>query len=145
MRGRNNSVILDRISFGFNPIREGLSTLGKRTIFSTSALVTGQIISCGVKIAGVRQSWGYNQAKKGQEFEVPVEAKYFADGPKHTRMDLKIWRPDGSSFTAKDDDFWPYASPSTQINFFISGFAGEAFNINQEGNWYGELTYVWVT
>jgi len=136
--------VLDQVKLQFPNPDPVLDTVPRQTIFSSIAPATGTILSYGVTIAGVRQSWGYTEAQVGQEFEVPVECSYQASRNTHTRIDLTVWRPDGTSFSANDDDVWPYASPGEIIHFLISGRFGEAFDINQEGTWEAELTYIAV-
>lgn len=148
MRSRHAVHILDEVNFLFNPIGSPgpalLDEESRKTLFSIGATVTGEILGYGVIIAGTRRSWGYTGAMVGQEFEIPVECRYASSGGRHTRIDLTVWRPDGSSFSANDDDLWPYASPGETISFRIRGVAGEAFDINQEGTWEARLQYVWV-
>lgn len=129
----------------FLPLGEQiLDQEAKREIFHTPAAVSGEILGFWVEIAGTKQNWGC-EAMVGQEFEVLVDARYSAADKKHTRMDVTIWKPSGASFSANDDELWPYTAPGTTIHFRIAGVAGEAFDINEAGIWRAELKYVWVS
>lgn len=142
-------LVLDRRNFEFAPGELGvitLDTVSKRTLFRTIAGVTGEIKSYKVVIAGSERSWGYSSAEVKQRFRVTADCVYHASSGKHTRVDLKIWKPDGSILESKDDDFWPYGTPGGTIHFIIrTKYTGEDFYIDQDGAWYGQLTYVYVS
>lgn len=136
-----NEHVLASMTFALSP--GVLDTVPRRVIFQTPAEVSGDIINYWVEIAGVKRPWGV-EALVGQEFEVWVDAKYYAAGAKHTRMDLTVYKPSGVIDEYKDDDRWPYEGPGVTIHFHITGFLGEAFDINEAGEWEAKLEYVWV-
>lgn len=137
--------VLASLNFALSPGASPslLDAVPKREMFHTPAEVTGEIIDYWVEIAGVKRPWGV-EALVGQEFEVWVDARYSAATGKHTRMDLTVYKPSGATDEYKDDDWAPYEAPGATIHFHITGFLGEAFDIDEAGVWEAKLEYVWV-
>jgi len=136
--------VLGPLGYYFVPMAtEQLAAIAKRSLFVTPAEVTGSILGYWVTVSGAKKSWG-GSAQVGQEFEIQIDAKYSSIASQHTRMDIIVYKPNGVTFAANDDDMWPYDAPNTTIHFQISGPLGEAFNIDEAGAWYAELQYVWV-
>ena len=115
-----------------------------QTLFITPAEVIGYITYYQVNVSGTLQDFG-GSAMVGQEFELAVTAHYASAKTEHTKMLAYVYGPSGSlKYTLSDDDLWPRTGPNKNINFYLTGFAGEAYNIDEAGTWTIRLSYVWV-
>ena len=136
--------VLGPLGYYFVPMAtEQIAALSKRTLFITPSQVTGTIIAYWYSVSNTKRNWG-SQAQVDEGFDIMVDAKYSSLNSQHTRMDVIIYKPNGATITANDDDLWPYDAPNTIIHFRIRGPLGTSFKIDVAGTWYAELQYVWV-
>lgn len=125
-------------------VTEELDRVSKQTLFYTPAVVTGEILTYGIIISGTTYNKWNIETLVGKEFELIATAKYASGTKRQTQMQMTVWRPSGTIIEGHDSDMFPYDNPGEIQNFHISGFLGEAYNIDEPGTWLAELRYVWV-